>query len=94
MDGLGPKEESARQQLKSLRDSYRTMQEKCQEMKAENQKLLQQMEKLHTLSGSNAELQMKIDEQQDQISLMTKLKEDLINDLEAAKAEVKTSMFL
>ena len=71
---------------------YHTVQDLLyQEMKAENPKLLQQMEKL---SGSNAELQIKIDEQQDQISLMTKLKEDLINDLEAARAEVKKFMFL
>ena len=49
---------------------------------------------MEKLSGSNAELQIKIDEQQHQISLMGKLKNDLIDDLEAAKAEVKTSMFL
>ena len=57
MDGLGPKEESARQQLKSLTDSYRTMQQKYQEMKAENQKLLQQIKKLHTLSEENVQLE-------------------------------------
>ena len=83
MDDLGPKEESARQQLKSLRDSYRTMQQQCQEMKAENQGLLKQMEKLHTLSEKN------VRDQQDQFfSSLRTLKADLINDLEAARTEV------
>ena len=81
MDDLGPKEESARQQLKSLKDSYQTMQQQCQEMKAQNQGLLKQME--NTLSEKN------VRDLQDQFfSSLRTLKADLINDLEAARTEV------
>ena len=85
---LGPKEESARQQLKSLMDSYRTMQQQYQEMKAENQELLKQIEKLHTLSEENVRFQGKIGDLQDQLSSLNEYKADLLNDLEAARTEV------
>ena len=83
MEDLSQREELAQQQLNSLRDSYQAMQQKHQGMEIENQKLSIQM---HTMRDGSAQLQVKIDEQKDQISSPTTIKE---SDLESARAEVR-----
>ena len=85
---LQQKEESARKQWESLRDGYKSTQQKCLELQTENKKLIEQMKKFGDMANEGAQFQRMVAEQGHKITALEKEKEDLWNELQAAKAGV------
>ena len=100
MGELKQQEESARLQWESMRDDYRALHQKNQELltekmklfaanhklEEENNLLIGNVKKMYDLGIENADLQRKI-------IAIKKEKEDLWNELQAVKAEVRVSSY-
>ena len=101
MGKLEQREEAARLQWESMRDNHRALHQKNRELVTEKQKLeaekeklevevglfIDKMKKMSSLGNENADFQRRIID-------MRKEREDLWNELQAAKAEVRMTQYM
>ena len=94
MGKLKQQEEAARLQWESMRDNHRALHQKNQELLTEKQKLeaenvrfIDNVKKISNLGNENADLQRRI-------IALRKEREDLWNELQAAKAEVRMTWYM
>ena len=94
MGKLKQQEEAARLQWESMRDNHRALHQKNQELLTEKQKLeaenvrfIDNVKKISNLGNENADLQRRI-------IALRKEREDIWNELQAAKAEVRMTWYM